>query len=145
MGLSHLVEADHAGERAHRPLDPVAQPLEVLRPAVRVQRLLRRPLLDEDEFDVILALQRTQQVVADAPGLAAGGLDHLPQHALHLILLAYLGIEGGDHVNGALRHAVLPGGESASGAGVYPLSGPAPAAACGREAPAGTASPSRPP
>src|SRR5436305_10550193 len=103
---SHLAVADHSRQRAHRIPEPAAQLLEMLAPAVRVQRLLRLPLLDEDELDVLLALQRAQQVVADAPGLAAGGLDQISKNALHLVFLADLGVEDGDHVNGFLRHAI---------------------------------------
>src|ERR1700710_1977541 len=105
-GSPHLAVADHARRRAHRIPEPAAQLLEMLAPAVRVQRLLRRPLLDEDELDVMLSLERAEQVIADAPRLAASGFDQIPQDALHLVLLANLGMEDGDHVNGLLRHAI---------------------------------------
>src|SRR4029077_13684700 len=102
---SQLAVADHARQRSHRALEPAAQGLEMLGPAVRVERFLRCPLLDEDELDVVFPLQRAEQVVADAPGLLAGGLDQVPKDGLHLIFLPYLGVEDGDHVNGVLRHS----------------------------------------
>ena len=73
--------------RAHQALDARPQRLDVRHPAVGVQRLGRGPLLDEDELGVALSREGTDQVVADAAGLAAGGLEQVPEGDLHLLLL----------------------------------------------------------
>src|SRR5215216_1411893 len=97
---AHLPVTDDARQRAHQVLDAPAQALEMGRLAVGVQRRLRLPFLDEHELGVARTLERAQQVVADAAGLAARRLDHFAQGALHLVLLPDLGEEGGNHMDG---------------------------------------------